>query len=170
MKLEAKMNIRQATSVDFEPIMSIYKNAQQFMIQSGNPTQWGTEYPSPALIQEDIESGVSYVVVDESGVVRGVCALTEGPDITYQVIEEGEWLNEEPYVVIHRIASDASAKGIMRVVVDYCKGHYENIRIDTHADNVVMQKQILKNGFVKCGIIFVADGSSRIAYQWSNQL
>lgn len=164
------MNIRQATSADFEPIMSIYKNAQQFMIQSGNPTQWGTEYPSPALIQEDIDSGVSYVVVDESGAVRGVYALTEGPDITYQVIEEGEWLNEEPYVVIHRIASDASAKGIMRAVVDYCKNHYENIRIDTHADNQVMKKQILKNGFVKCGIIFVADGSSRIAYQWSKYL
>lgn len=164
------MNIRQATSVDFEPIMSIYKNAQQFMIQSGNPTQWGTEYPSPALIQEDIESGVSYVVIDESGSVRGVCALTEGPDVTYQLIEEGEWLNEEPYVVIHRIASDASAKGIMRAVVDYCKKHYENIRIDTHADNQVMQKQILNNGFLKCGIIYVADGSSRIAYQWSKYL
>lgn len=164
------MNIRRATSVDFEPIMSIYKDAQQFMIQSGNPTQWGTEYPSPALIQEDIESGVSYVVFDESGVVRGVCALTEGPDITYQLIEEGEWLNEEPYVVIHRIASDASAKGIVRAVVDYCKEHYENIRIDTHADNRVMQKQILKNGFMKCGIVYVADGSSRIAYQWSKYL
>lgn len=164
------MNIRRATSVDFEPIMSIYKNAQQFMIESGNPTQWGTEYPSSALIQEDIESGVSYVVVDESGVIRGVCALTEGPDITYQVIEEGKWLNEEPYVVIHRIASDARAKGIMRAVVDYCKDHYENIRIDTHADNDVMQKQILKNGFMKCGIIYVADGLSRIAYQWSKYL
>ena len=33
-------------------------------------------------------------------------------------------------------------------VVDYCKDHYENIRIDMHADNHVMQKQILKNEFV----------------------
>ena len=41
----------------------------------------------------------------------------------------------------------------MRAVVDYCKDHYENIRIDTHADNHVMQKQILKNEFVQCGII-----------------
>ena len=40
------------------------------------------------------------------------------------------------------------AKEIMRAVVDYCKDHYENIRIDTHADNHVMQKQILKNEFV----------------------
>ncbi len=36
----------------------------------------------------------------------------------------------------------------MRAVVDYCKDHYENIRIDSHADILVMQKQILKNEFV----------------------
>lgn len=42
----------------------------------------------------------------------------------------------------------------MKAIVDYCTDHYENIRIDTHADNHVMQKQILKNEFVKCGIIF----------------
>ena len=167
MKLEAKMNIRQATRADFESIMSIYKNAQQFMMQSGNPTQWGTEYPSLALIQEDIKLGVSYVVVDESGAVRGVCALMNGPDATYQVIEEGEWLNEELYVVIHRIASSASVRGIVKAVVDYCKKHYDNIRIDTHADNHVMQKQMMRNGFKECGIIYVDDGTPRIAYQWT---
>lgn len=42
----------------------------------------------------------------------------------------------------------------MKAVGDYCKDHYKNIRIVTHADNHVMQKQILKNEFVKCGIIF----------------
>lgn len=41
----------------------------------------------------------------------------------------------------------------MKAIVDYCTDHYENIRIDTHADILVMQKQILKNEFVKCGII-----------------
>ena len=29
-----------------------------------------------------------------------------------------------------------------------------------------MQKQIEKNGFKKCGTIYVRDGSPRIAYQW----
>ena len=41
----------------------------------------------------------------------------------------------------------------MKAVGDYCKDHYKNIRIVTHADNHVMQKQILKNEFVQCGII-----------------
>jgi RimJ/RimL family protein N-acetyltransferase len=40
-----------------------------------------------------------------------------------------------------------------------------NIRIDTHRDNAIMQHLLEKNGFVKCGIIYVEDGSPRIAYQ-----
>lgn len=41
----------------------------------------------------------------------------------------------------------------MKAIVDYCTDRYENIRIDTDADNLVMQKQIPKNEFVQCGII-----------------
>lgn len=35
------MKIRDANSKDFEQIMKIYKYAQDYMIQSGNPTQMG---------------------------------------------------------------------------------------------------------------------------------
>ena len=56
--------------------------------------------------------------------------------------------------------------GIFRAVIAWCKGRAENIRIDTHRDNAIMQSLIEKNGFVRCGIIRVADGSERIAYQW----
>ena len=62
-----------------------------------------------------------------------------------------------------------SANGIMKAVVDYFKEHYQNTRIDTYADNVVMQKQMMRNKFKKCGIIYVADGTPRIAYQWTKQ-
>lgn len=40
-----------------------------------------------------------------------------------------------------------------------------HLRIDTHADNHIMQHLILKNGFEQCGIIHIADGSERIAYE-----
>ena len=39
------MNVRIADLKDFEKIMKIYKYAQDYMIQSGNPTQWGHFYP-----------------------------------------------------------------------------------------------------------------------------
>ena len=35
------MKVRNADSKDFEKIMKIYKYAQDYMIQSGNPTQMG---------------------------------------------------------------------------------------------------------------------------------
>ena len=38
---EDMMNVRIADLKDFEKIMKIYKYAQDYMIQSGNPTQWG---------------------------------------------------------------------------------------------------------------------------------
>ena len=147
--------------------MEIYKNAQLVMIESGNPNQWGTLYPSPELIREDILAGISYVIEEETKEIYGVFVMMNGPDPIYQKIEKGAWLNKEPYVVIHRIASDRRVRGVVTTAVDYCKRNCNNIRIDTHFDNRVMQKQIERNGFVECGMIYAEDGSPRIAYQWS---
>ena len=43
--------------------------------------------------------------------------------------------------------------------------HCQSLRADTHADNKIMQHLLEKNGFTRCGIIHVADGSPRFAYQ-----
>jgi len=40
-----------------------------------------------------------------------------------------------------------------------------NIRIDTHKDNRIMQHNIEKHGFTYCGIIYLANGDERLAYQ-----
>ena len=160
------MNIRKAIPDDLNVIMSIYRIAQDFMIESGNP-QWGHSYPPEELIQEDIENGACHLIFDEEG-VHGVFALFDGIEPTYQHIEDGKWLNDEPYVTVHRIASDGKAHGIFKCAINYCKGISDNIRIDTHKSNLIMQKQIEKNGFQKCGTIYVRE-SPRIAYQWSNK-
>ena len=159
------MQIRKAGCSDYDRIMEIYSIAQDYMIRSGNPTQWGHFYPDPELIRKDIADGVCYVICEDT--VHGVCALIEGPDPTYRVIENGAWLNEDPYVVVHRIAGDGQVHGVFRCVMEYCKDRYANVRIDTHNDNLTMQKQIEKNGFQRCGTIYVEDGSPRIAYQWT---
>ena len=54
------------------------------------------------------------------------------------------------------------------VFLDYGKNISPNIREDTHADNQIMQKLAEKNGFVKCGIIYVKNGTPRIAYHWTD--
>lgn len=160
------MDIRKAVMDDLNEIMSIYRIAQDFMIASGNPNQWGHSYPSEELIKDDIKKEMSYLICDDNE-PHAVFALFDGLEPTYQYIENGKWLNENPYVTLHRIASDGKVHGIFKCAIDYCKSISDDIRIDTHNSNKIMQKQIEKNGFKKCGTIYVQDGSPRIAYQWS---
>ena len=108
-----------------------------------------------------------YKIEDGITEIDGVFAVTDGPDETYKVIENGKWLNNEPYVVIHRIAGDGQVHGILKSAIDHCRDLSANIRIDTHEDNAKMRHLIEKNGFTRCGIIYVRDHSQRIAYQWT---
>ena len=162
------LTIRDANNNEFEHVMKIYKYAQDFMIASGNPTQWGHFYPTEELVTQDINSRVCKVVCDRD-TIHGVFALFEGAEPTYAHIEDGNWLNDAPYATIHRIASDGQAHGVFQCAVNYCKDYFSNIRIDTHADNKIMQRLIEKSGFTKCGTIIFEDGTPRIAYQWCEE-
>jgi len=144
--------------------MEIYGYAQNYMIRSGNPGQWGHRYPDRVLVKKDIASGISYVIC-EDGKIHVVFVFTEGPEPTYRVIKDGKWLDDDPYAVIHRVAGDGEIHGLFRNIIEYCGGKYPNLRIDTHEKNAGMQRRIIERGFVKCGIIHVEDGSPRIAYQ-----
>ena len=162
------LTIRHTTMEDLPTIMGIYKIAQDFMIKTGNPNQWMHAHPAEELVKEDIENGINRVI-EEDGRICGVFALIEGKDPTYGYIEGGEWLNDDPYVTIHRIASDQTARGIFECALKYCLTYEKNVRIDTHEDNKVMQGLVEKNGFKKCGIIYLKNGSPRIAFHLAPQ-
>ncbi len=162
------MNIRKARTEDLAPIMRIYRNAQDFMIESGNPGQWGHEYPSGELIRQDISGGNCYVLENEKEICA-VFALFEGIEPAYRIIEQGQWLNDEPYVTVHRVAKDWNSKGVVRMIQKFLAANYSNIRIDTHEKNLPMRSALIRNGFSECGIIYVRDHSPRIAYQWANK-
>ena len=160
------LSVRKATIEDIDTIMNIYASAREFMKKTGNPDQWGSSYPPRALIEEDIRSGICRAVCDESG-IHGVFALLEEADPSYEYIENGAWPDDGPYVTIHRIAGDGKVRGVFACAAGYCKQYARNVRIDTHARNVVMQRHIESNGFEKCGTVYLANGSPRIAYQWT---
>lgn len=158
------MEIRKARLEDLDRILEIYAYARTFMAETGNPTQWGDSYPQKELLLEDISRKQLYVMV-EDGQIHGVFVFIIGEDPTYQIIEDGAWLNDAPYGTIHRIAGDGKKRGLLRLCVEYCKEQIDTLRIDTHHDNRIMQDAIEKNGFQRCGIIYSVDGSPRIAYQ-----
>ncbi len=158
------MIIRPADIQDFTPIMDIYSFAREQMRRSGNPNQWGTDRPLPETVRGDILSRQSYVITEQRRIC-GVFAFITEPEPTYQVIENGNWLNDEPYGTIHRIASNGQCRGILAAALSFCEQKTDNIRIDTHDDNRIMQHLLPKYGFLRCGYIYIEDGSRRIAYQ-----
>ena len=160
------MKIRPATHADLNEILNIYERARAFMREHGNPDQWGDSYPSKELILSDLEDGHLYLVVDDENVSAGVFSCFPEGDPDYDVID-GAWLNDEPYVAIHRIASAGTHKGIFSCILDYCLTISSNVKIDTHTQNTVMQAVLAKHGFKKCGSITIAD-MRFITFQYSN--
>lgn len=158
--------IRRAREEDMARIQEIYSIARNTMKKSGNPTQWGENYPTQDILKEHMLKKQLYVnVVDQR--VQGVFALVAGADKTYEYIEDGQWLNEENYVTMHLVASSGEIKGVFEQFCNYAKEQCSHVRIDTHMDNKIMQHCIEKQGFVHCGRIYVRDHSPRLAYQWS---
>lgn len=150
---------------DGEAIMAVFAEAKAIMRSSGNASQWADNYPSLLTVQADIERNGSFVIEDD-GLIVGYFAFLPSPEPTYDHIYDGAWLDDEqPYRVIHRIASTPRAHGIFRSIMDYCFAHEHNIRIDTHRNNRIMQHNIRKYGFLYCGIIHLANGDERLAYQ-----
>ncbi len=165
---DAGVSIRAAQPADLPAIMDIYSYAREFMAAHGNPNQWGpTNWPPEALIREDIAAGKSFVC-ENGGAITGVFYFDCGPDIepSYRVIENGAWRKDAPYGVIHRIASAKNARGVGHAAVAWALERCGYLRIDTHPDNVVMQRFLEKEGFVRCGIIHVPqDEYPRFAYE-----
>lgn len=163
----AEWTIRPATAADYEKIRSIYERARQFMRDHGNPRQWKTTWPPEALIREDIATGRSFVCMCDGQVV-GVFVYLQGEDIdpTYRRIENGAWLDNSEYGVIHRIASSGEVRGVGTYCLNWAYARCPHLRADTHGDNLVMQNLLKKNGFQKCGVIYVPqDSEPRYAFE-----
>ncbi len=162
------MEIRHAKEEDIARMMEIYEYARGFMAANGNPNQWGPRnWPPEQLIHKDIQEGKSYVCVDNNCII-GTFFFDCGKDVepTYAVIEDGKWIGDSEYGVIHRIAGDGSQKGIGTFCINWAYEQCGHLRIDTHEDNIVMQNLLLKLGFEKCGIIYVTeDNDPRLAYE-----
>lgn len=158
------MQIRKAKNHDLEAILNLYQMAREFMAAHGNPGQWGSSYPPVEQVERDIASGDLYVCCDGEK-TAAVFYFAPGPDETYHKIYEGEWLDDAPYAVVHRVASPGVIKGAAGFCLDWCFEHFPNLRIDTHQDNLPMQSLLKKKGFRFCGKIFLANGSPRLAFQ-----
>jgi len=158
------MNIRKTLPTDLDAVMEIYASAREFMKSNGNPDQWGDNYPPRELIETDIASGAAYVAEEQDEIVA--CFFFKiGVDPTYVNIYDGQWLDDQEYGVIHRIAVKYHGRNIIGRIFNHFAAVSNSLRIDTHRDNKPMQRSLEKNGFKKCGIIYLENGEERIAFQ-----
>ena len=158
------MLVRNAVLEDIEQIMEVYRASKEYMVVSGNPNQWVNGYPTREIIENDINRR-QFFVCEENGQIHGVFMFFVGEEPTYQMIEDGSWKNVEPYGTIHRLGGDGKQKGIFETCLAFCRKEHGNLRADTHHDNKTMQYLLEKYGFQRCGIVYMKDGSKRIAYQ-----
>lgn len=160
------MIITKACIDNIDDIISIIDQAKTYL-KSNNINQWQDGYPNKETFINDINNDCLYLV-KEDNTVLSVFALTNY-DGNYDVIYDGKWHSDKAYVAVHRIAIDDKFKGrgVAKYIFDYVKDNYSYIRVDTHKDNLSMQKCLLKNGFKYCGIIYLSrDNSSRLAYDF----
>ncbi|MQS76030.1 GNAT family N-acetyltransferase [Companilactobacillus halodurans] len=165
--------LRQSIPDDLPKIVNIIEGAKETLRNRG-VAQWQQGYPDEAILSQDINEKISFVLMLDGEVV-GTAALQQGYDKNYQKMTTGAWSkdSEVTYSVIHRIAVEPGHQGQhlsaslvqQLLTMSYYLG-YRDVRIDTHPDNLVMQHVISSNGFVEKGTITMdTDHRIRKAYQ-----
>ncbi len=190
---ESGLTIRLAEAGDLDELLRVFAAARDFMRKNGNPNQWGQNRPTPDEVVNSIRGRDCYVVERETEdgrrAVCGTFVVRFGPDPMYAKIEDGGWLSDEPYMTIHALASDGTVRGIFDIARGFAEAHPSRflagqlpdgpdggpaapdepvrfLRVDTHRDNLVMQRKFLGSGFTYCGIVhMVIDGTERLAYE-----
>lgn len=164
------MKFRKSKTNDVKSIMKIINQAQEFFKNKGID-QWQNNYPNEDTIIGDIKNIESYVL-EKDGEVVATSMVTFKGEPTYESIYDGKWLSNNKYAAIHRVAVSNNHKGlglsteIIKCVEKLCvDSGVHSIKIDTHEENIPMQRVLEKNGFKYCGIIYVDDSSKRIAFE-----
>ena len=144
------MKIRAAGLSDLPAIMEIINEARRNLKEQGI-NQWQRSYPNAGVIERDIVAGNCYVA-EEEGQVAASFAVSFDGDADYDKIYNGSWRRGLASAALRHAEKLSLARNI-----DYLK-------IDTHRDNLPMRRVLGKNNFTLCGLIDIADGSSRIVF------
>ena len=145
--MDNELIFRQAQSCETDRIMQIIRQAQARMHAAGS-RQWQDGYPAPGHISADIGRNRGYVLC-KPGVEGPLSVIAYGAVVfdgepAYDAID-GQWLTDEPYVLVHRIAVADGERGrgvaaefLHRVETLAQERGVKAFRIDTNFDNQTM--------------------------------
>jgi GNAT superfamily N-acetyltransferase len=162
------MFFRRGTMLDVASVTKIYDGARKIMKESGIP-QWQEGVPGRESFITDVQNGAAYVIEDEGKVIGTVQIIDCEP--YYDVITDGSWTTENA-LVAHRVAvsNDCRKHGVGSMLIAEAEKiarqmGKEALRLDTHEKNFRMRGMLEKNGFKAVGVVYMPDGSPRIAYE-----
>ena len=161
-------HFRKAELSEIAPIWEILQQAIIRRKEDGSK-QWQDGYPNPEVVQKDIEQGEGFVLVNGETII-GYSAVLINYEPAYAEIE-GNWLTNDDFVVIHRVAISEKylGKGFAKIIIknieDFAlSNNIYSIKADTNFDNTAMIKIFENSGYTYCGEVYFR-GSSRKAYE-----
>tara|TARA_B100000809_G_scaffold266001_1_gene326813 strand:- start:2030 stop:2554 length:525 start_codon:yes stop_codon:yes gene_type:complete len=163
-----KSIFRKAEISEIPTIWNILKQAIDRRKQDGS-NQWQDGYPNPAVVKNDIDKGVGFVLTINDDIV-GYTAILINDEPEYEKLE-GEWLSNVDYVVFHRVVISENhlrkgfAKQIMQGIENYAlENNIVSIKADTNFDNTAMLRIFKKLDYSYCGKLHLRN-SPRRAYE-----
>lgn len=166
--MKCKIILRKAAMPDVERIWQIILQAKERMRLRGT-LQWQDGYPAIGNIISDIEKEYGYVLCDDNHVIAYAAVVFDGERAYNSIV--GNWLSDQPYVVVHRlaVADEMTQRGIATLFMEKVgelsrQNNVLSFRVDTNFDNQYMLKILAKLGFAYCGEIFYIHGA-RMAYE-----
>jgi len=134
--------------------------------QSG---QWQGKEPSLATIEEDIFHQRYYVLFEDNQPCGGAALMNHEPG--YDHLLEGQWLNQDPYMVIHRLFIAPLFQGrhlgkilLVQLELQVQEFHIHNIRVDTHALNQPMRGLLNRQHYQEVGKAWLPQAGERLVY------
>ena len=166
--MKKAITFREAVATDSDRIWQIILQAKEQM-RLLNSQQWRDDYPTYEHIVQDIERRYGYVLCQENMVIAYGAVVFDG-EPAYDAIE-GKWLTENPYVVVHRLATadEMKRRGIASLFTQKVeelsrRNNVFSFRVDTNYDNFYMLKLLATAKFTYCGKVTYRD-EARLAYE-----
>ena len=153
---------------DEELCMAVIADGRQFQQEQGF-VQWTEAYPALPDIAGDIAAGRGYLLREDGEVLGYLCLDFDG-EPAYDAITGGQWLCDEPYAVLRRLALNARGRGrglsrvLFQLAEERCRERgIAYLRLNTGLEHSRMHRLLARSGFTRRGII-VFQGSQKYAY------
>lgn len=160
--------LRKAQIPEAEIIWQILQQAIERRRKDGS-NQWQDGYPNLEVVKTDISLGKGYVLEIDNA-IAAYAALVFNDEPAYNEII-GDWLTNDDFLVIHRVAvsNDFLGKGIavllFQKLEEFAKENQVfSIKVDTNFDNLAMLHILEKLDYQYCGEVYFR-GSARKAFE-----